>query len=338
MIHACCAAAAGRYHGPMKVCALRIARTDVDPAAARAKASGTQAPRRARRAFASLIRRAVTIPLGLSLGLFLAASSLALPADNDLLLRTLNEGRRQGCNGTGGSLPALRENARLSAAAGRVADGNALDVAMRAADYRAIRAVAIALKGYKTPAALAQGALGNFCSTVNDRELLEAGIHLRGTEGWILLAAPFAPPAATDAQAVQAHVLELVNLARAKARRCGKQLFPAAPPLRLNAALTGVASMHAADMARHSYFSHTGRDGSRVADRVSRVGYKWRAVGENIAAGQTRAETAVDGWVKSPGHCVNLMSRDFTDMGIAYAVNDKSSNGIYWVQVFGTPR
>jgi uncharacterized protein YkwD len=111
--------------------------------------------------------------------------------------------------------------------------------------------------------------------------------------------------------------------------------FQAAPPLRLNPTLAGVATAHAADMARYSYFSHTGRDGSNVDGRATRAGYPWRAIGENIAAGQMTADTVVQGWINSPGHCANIMSPAFSEMGAAFVVNNQSSQGIYWAQVFG---
>ena len=49
-------------------------------------------------------------------------------------------------------------------------------------------------------------------------------------------------------------------------------------------------------------------------------------------------EEVVQGWLRSPEHCANVMNPDFTQMGIAYAVNAQSEDGIYWTQVFGTPR
>ncbi len=78
-----------------------------------------------------------------------------------------------------------------------------------------------------------------------------------------------------------------------------------------------------------------GRDGSDPADRVTRAGYRWRSVGENIASGQTTAEQVVQEWLRSPTHCANLMSPSFVEMGLAYAVNVKSAGGIYWVQELG---
>lgn len=98
------------------------------------------------------------------------------------------------------------------------------------------------------------------------------------------------------------------------------------------------ASLHATDMAASNYFSHTGRDGSTSAQRVTRAGYHYRMTGENIAAGQLSPEEAVAGWLKSPTHCANLMNGRYTEMGVAFAVNATSSMGVYWVQLFGTPR
>jgi uncharacterized protein YkwD len=50
------------------------------------------------------------------------------------------------------------------------------------------------------------------------------------------------------------------------------------------------------------------------------------------------ADAAVQGWIKSPGHCANIMSPAYTEMGAAFVVNAQSSMGIYWAQVFGAAR
>lgn len=52
--------------------------------------------------------------------------------------------------------------------------------------------------------------------------------------------------------------------------------------------LQAAARAHAVDMAQNDFFSHTGSDGSSVADRTTMAGYLWTTVGENIAAGQGR--------------------------------------------------
>jgi uncharacterized protein YkwD len=278
--------------------------------------------------------RMIFLSLALAGGVAYAQAS----ADVQPLLRALNAARAQGCDGRPGQPVPLRENPRLSAAAALMAGGTKLGDAMQSSDYRAQRANQIALRGFVGPTAAAQGAAANFCGTVLDGELVEAGIHTRGPLTWIVLAAPFSPPSTAQEANVQARVLELVNAARSRPRNCGNKSFPAVRPLRPDGTLHRLAEAHADDMAAHSYFSHTGRDGSKVADRATRARYNWQAIGENIAAGQQKPETAVEGWIKSPGHCANIMSADYAEMGVAFAVNNKSSAGIYWVQVFGTPR
>ena len=102
--------------------------------------------------------------------------------------------------------------------------------------------------------------------------------------------------------------------------------------------LTQAALAQAQDMSAHEHFEHEGTDGSTPAQRVSRTGYQWLNVGENIAAGAATADEVVTGWLDSPGHCKNIMTAAYTEMGIAYAADPKTKAGIYWSQVFGRPR
>lgn len=280
-------------------------------------------------------RRAASLALAVLLAAAGTAQAQPAAEGHPPLLRALNTLRQQGCDKGAGPAAALREHTALSRAAALVAGGSKLDDALKSAGYRATRAAQISVRGAAGPAALTQKALGRTCATATQRELLDVGFYQRGTQTWVVLAAPFTPPAEAQAADVQARVLALVNETRAKPQRCGGQAFAAVPPLRLNPRLYGLASGHAADMARYDYFSHTGRDGSTVDGRATRAGYPWRAVGENIAAGQMTADTVVRGWINSPGHCANIMSPAFTEMGTAFAVNNQSSQGIYWAQVFG---
>lgn len=83
---------------------------------------------------------------------------------------------------------------------------------------------------------------------------------------------------------------------------------------------------------RRGVLQHEGGDGSTAAQRVSRAGYRWRSVGENIASGQDSVEQVMADWTSSPKHCANLMDPRFTEMGLGYAVNPDSEGGIYWAQ------
>jgi uncharacterized protein YkwD len=133
-------------------------------------------------------------------------------------------------------------------------------------------------------------------------------------------------------------ILEQVNEQRAQTRTCGTTVHESAPELVWNETLGASALAHSRDMADQGYFSHFAPDGSNVGDRATRDGYRWRSIGENIAAGQGSPEQAVAGWMRSPGHCAAIMNPDFTEMGAGYAVNQDSPSGIYWTQVFGRPR
>jgi uncharacterized protein YkwD len=131
------------------------------------------------------------------------------------------------------------------------------------------------------------------------------------------------------------NMLRLVNDARAMGRNCGTTFYPAVPPLTWDTRLEAAALGHSTDMATNNFFSHTGSDGSTLGQRVTRAGYTWTAVGENIAAGQADEAAAMSSWIASPGHCSNIMSPNYTQMGSALARG--GSYGTYWTQDFGHP-
>jgi uncharacterized protein YkwD len=146
------------------------------------------------------------------------------------------------------------------------------------------------------------------------------------------------PPTSSQVQSASRQVLELVNEARAQRRRCGWKRFDAVPPLALSGVLNRVALEHARDMAERQTLGHAGRDGSTPGERATRAGYPWRAVGENIASGQSSAEQVVADWLKSSHHCANLMDPDYSEMGVGFAVAPQGEGRMYWSQVFAAPR
>lgn len=132
--------------------------------------------------------------------------------------------------------------------------------------------------------------------------------------------------------------LERVNKARAQARRCGDKRFAAVKPLSWSCKLEAAAKAHSSNMAKNNFFSHTDPDGDRVGQRVKAEGYTWRAVGENIAAGQKSGDAVMDGWLTSAGHCANIMNKKFTEMGMSRIDAPDATYSPYWTQVFGQPR
>lgn len=235
-------------------------------------------------------------------------------------------------------LPPLKPQAVLERVARELARGKKLQQSLTAAGYRAMRSRALDISGNGAGAqAEAMLAKQSSCALLQDAAMQEVGVYVDARQVWIVMAAPFAPSVKLSEQAAGQRVLELVNQARASPRFCGDRAFNAARPVRWNDALAEASRLHAEDMARNNYFSHGGHDGSSPEQRVERAGYKFRATGENIAAGQTNPEDAVADWIKSPDHCANLMNPAFTEMGSAYAVDSASTMGVYWTQDLGTP-
>jgi uncharacterized protein YkwD len=129
--------------------------------------------------------------------------------------------------------------------------------------------------------------------------------------------------------------LQQINAARASSRRCGGRPMSAAPPLRWDQRLHSVASGHSQDMAKRNYFDHETPEGVKISDRVSASSYKWRSVGENLAAGDRRVGDAVQGWLESPKHCENMMDPKFVDVAVACAAQPGTVYGTYWTMVLG---
>jgi uncharacterized protein YkwD len=129
-----------------------------------------------------------------------------------------------------------------------------------------------------------------------------------------------------------------LRAARAAAHQCGGTSMPPAPPLVWNDALFSAAASHSADMARRDYFEHTSPQGVRVGQRVTAAGYPWRAVGENIAGGDKSIDRVMAGWMRSPGHCSNIMQPEFTEVAVACVERPDSHWGTHWTMVLAGRR
>jgi uncharacterized protein YkwD len=123
-------------------------------------------------------------------------------------------------------------------------------------------------------------------------------------------------------------ILSLLNAARTDA---------GLKPLTLNDQLIAAATAHSVDQANMDKMTHDGSDRSQPADRATKVGYAWGAVGENVLERwDIHAPAAFDQWWNSPPHHENMMNPVFTETGLAYA---KSRTGkYYYTMVLGTPR
>jgi uncharacterized protein YkwD len=94
-----------------------------------------------------------------------------------------------------------------------------------------------------------------------------------------------------------------------------------------NATLSGASTGYSQRMVAQSFFAHESPDGGTLVGRLTGAGYlggddAW-VVGENIGWGQGALATArsmVGAWMDSPGHRANLLSGDYTEIGLGLAL------------------
>jgi uncharacterized protein YkwD len=135
-----------------------------------------------------------------------------------------------------------------------------------------------------------------------------------------------ADAATSSAAALRTSVICLANRERV-ARGIGA--------LKSESRLTVAAQLHSDDMALKNYFAHVDLSGGQPEDRAKAAGYTTGWVGENIGAGYVSPYEVVLGWMQSSGHCANILSARYTDVGIGIAAKSDSDYGTYWTMVLG---
>jgi uncharacterized protein YkwD len=260
------------------------------------------------------------------------------PAARADIAAELNAVRLRGCENIDGAASELRPSPELDRVAREWSRGGRLHDAIARTRQRLTNSASMHARGSKDERVLIATLVEHNCETLANPSFDEIGVYRRDDAVWVVVAERLRMPTPVERDQLRRRALSVVNAARAEARRCGDADYPAVPPLAWSTLLAHAAQTHAADMASQSRFDHTGSDGSEVADRVTRAAYRWRHVGENIAAGVSDIESAVAGWLRSPGHCANIMDPRYAEMGVAYEVSPASKAGIYWAQVFAAPR
>ncbi|MBV9818908.1 MAG: CAP domain-containing protein [Solirubrobacterales bacterium] len=104
------------------------------------------------------------------------------------------------------------------------------------------------------------------------------------------------------------------------------------PGLSANPRLDNSAQGWTDEMVRHRSFTH----GADFAGRISAAGFDWSNAGENIAFGYQTPSQVVGGWMASTGHCQNILSPVFREVGtgVSDGVASRGSPGT-WTQDFG---
>jgi uncharacterized protein YkwD len=95
-------------------------------------------------------------------------------------------------------------------------------------------------------------------------------------------------------------------------------------PLRFNDGLALAARRHAQDLGPRGALDHVGADGSRLSDRLNRLGTWHGLIAENISTGEPEArqvviQLLVDDGVPGRGHRRNLFNPDLHQAGAGSA-------------------
>jgi hypothetical protein len=104
-----------------------------------------------------------------------------------------------------------------------------------------------------------------------------------------------------------------------------------------NPLLDVIAEARARDILDKQYFGHVSPTGEAASHLAQRIGYRYRMIAENLAAGAfTTNSKIVDCWMQSPGHRKNILSSRMREMG-ASVVKGRFNGAETWVsvQIFG---
>jgi uncharacterized protein YkwD len=128
------------------------------------------------------------------------------------------------------------------------------------------------------------------------------------------------------------------------------------PPLKAVPELTKAAQDYVIRLAGANFFGHNDPDFAcnKPSDRAVAVGYtNWTNIGENLAAGYSTAESAINAFKNSPGHRAAMLSPNFRDFGVGYFYDASDAANVrqdgscpyggsggpyryYWAQEFGS--
>lgn len=129
----------------------------------------------------------------------------------------------------------------------------------------------------------------------------------------------------TSNQVISSEEKQMVNLINEARKENGLK------PLIVDEKLTELARMKSKDMIDNNYFSHNSPTYGSPFDMLKNFGVSYRSAGENIAGNQT-VERAHESLMNSPGHRRNILSPDYTHIGIG--IQEGGKYGSMFTQLF----
>ena len=122
----------------------------------------------------------------------------------------------------------------------------------------------------------------------------------------------------SSVSALERQVVALVNQERAAY---------GLPALTLSVTLSDGARLKSQDMRDNRYFDHNSPTYGTPFEMMQSLGITYAAAAENIAMGYSTAEAVVNGWMNSAGHRANILSSNYTHIGVGHVDG-------YWTQWF----
>lgn len=160
-------------------------------------------------------------------------------------------------------------------------------------------------------------------------------LALMATPQFTSSASAYAPHNATTAARWANNMLYLLNTERRSHARV---------PVRMSSKLVRAAHRHNLAMAAANTMSHQLPGERFFANRISRTGYAWQSLGENVGWNSRQTKWGLLSLErlmyreKAPnnGHRLNILGRSFRQVGIDVYF-DKTHNKMWFTQDFGQP-
>lgn len=102
-------------------------------------------------------------------------------------------------------------------------------------------------------------------------------------------------------------------------------------PLKFNLQLAALGGKYAQEMINRKFFAHKDPEGNSPFDRMKEAGIGYVYAGENLAI-NTNINTAEQAFMNSPGHRSNILSPNYTEVGLGVRYDGKGAT--YVVQEF----
>jgi uncharacterized protein YkwD len=100
------------------------------------------------------------------------------------------------------------------------------------------------------------------------------------------------------------------------------------PPVIVDANLIDAARYQAVAMASANVLSH--EIGGDFTSRMNSAGFVYANAAENVGAGHSSVEDAINAWIRSPHHRENMLMKDATRIGMVRADAPNSRYRNYW--------